>query len=1224
MPQSTDLNISPFYDDFDPTNQFYRVLFRPSVPVQARELTQLQSILQNQIEEFGLNILEQGTVVRGCTFTYIKAYPFVKIKDLEVDGSPVNISEYSNGIVREVTTGLTAKVFNYSEGLESQAPNLNTLYVRYTNAGNTGTTIFANNSILEVFTHNYAIQELGITSGGTGYSNNDTLVFTSSVGTGASGTLQTNSSGGITSLTLTAAGNNYTSNPTLTVANTTGGTANGSGASLYANAVLARITTSPNTVATSNVETWPTGTGYGFKVSDGVIFQKGFFIYVDPQEIIVDPYKTTPSNLIVGFNVVETIVNNSVDSSLNDNAAGTRNEGAPGAYRLKLEPTLELKSVANVDSSNNFFTLVEFQEGVAVRQRQETQYSTLGKELARRTYDESGDYVVKPFKVLVDEYAGNSTHFMTYVTSGVGYINGFRVEQFGKVPLAIRKGTDIRAKLDQTISPSYGSYVIVDQFVGNFPFNTAAGVSLRNAAATQMDDSAYTAGSAPGSEIGTAKIRCVTWHQGLPGSGDGQYRIYLFDIAMAAGKNFADVRCIFYDGATKGAGDVVLDAYGKCALTEPERGALIFPFGKNAVKTLRDLSNTNDTSFVYRTHNPSATVNSSGMMTLTASGTETFPYTAGANLSVDERNELVVMLTASANGATLTGTVTTSANTVVGSGTAFLTELAVNDHIIANAEVRRITLISNNTHAQTETLWGAANGAGITAKRHYPAYRAVPLTHPILTRYANVDSNANNLTVVLGESLSGSAAAVVGYNVQRNDAVQLTKTLYPEMIVKLHMSSTARAALNSWCLGVPDALKLISVTKGTNSDYTTGQTDVTSSFEIVNGQADSHYGLSYLRKKVNASVTVSNGDYMVVTFDVLRSANTGGGAGFYSIDSYPIDDTTTSGAADKIRTEEIPAYYSPVTGVQYELRDCVDFRPQASNTAAYANTLGSATENPANTVTISTTEAFFPNPSDPMIIDYQYYVGRSDKIFMNSLGQLSVVEGAPSEEPTPPNDQAGSLTIASISVPPFPSLSPSRAYGANKQSMSVTTKQSQVERLTMKDLNELVQRIENLEYYTSLSLLETQTKDLVIPSELDGTLNRFKHGIFVDPFTNLINANTASPEYRAGHDPSATQLVPAFEIKKIDLELVSNTNLNQTGDVISSSYTEAEILGQPYATKRRKCSDDFWTFTGTVDLIPGYDNFIDTTTPPVPTGGGINVSGAWNAWNYTYPLYHLF
>ena len=52
MPQQTNLNVAPYFDDFDAANDYHKVLFKPGFPVQARELTSLQSILQNQIEKF--------------------------------------------------------------------------------------------------------------------------------------------------------------------------------------------------------------------------------------------------------------------------------------------------------------------------------------------------------------------------------------------------------------------------------------------------------------------------------------------------------------------------------------------------------------------------------------------------------------------------------------------------------------------------------------------------------------------------------------------------------------------------------------------------------------------------------------------------------------------------------------------------------------------------------------------------------------------------------------------------------------------------------------------------------------------------------------------------------------------------------------------------------------------------------------------------------------------
>ena len=95
----TDLNVSPYYDDFDFEKGYNRILFKPSVPVQARELTQLQTMLQNQIAKFGENILKAGTIVNGCTLSKFQL-SYVKVIDrATVDGvtdTVFAIGDYSN------------------------------------------------------------------------------------------------------------------------------------------------------------------------------------------------------------------------------------------------------------------------------------------------------------------------------------------------------------------------------------------------------------------------------------------------------------------------------------------------------------------------------------------------------------------------------------------------------------------------------------------------------------------------------------------------------------------------------------------------------------------------------------------------------------------------------------------------------------------------------------------------------------------------------------------------------------------------------------------------------------------------------------------------------------------------------------------------------------------------------------------------------------------------
>ena len=63
MPQKTNLNVAPYYDDFTSSDNFVRTLFRPGFAIQARELTQLQSVLQNQLESGFGHIFEEGTMI---------------------------------------------------------------------------------------------------------------------------------------------------------------------------------------------------------------------------------------------------------------------------------------------------------------------------------------------------------------------------------------------------------------------------------------------------------------------------------------------------------------------------------------------------------------------------------------------------------------------------------------------------------------------------------------------------------------------------------------------------------------------------------------------------------------------------------------------------------------------------------------------------------------------------------------------------------------------------------------------------------------------------------------------------------------------------------------------------------------------------------------------------------------------------------------------------------
>ncbi len=81
MAQTTNLNVSPYFDDFNADDNYYKVLFKPGFPVQARELTGLQSILQDQIAKFGTHMFKEGAKVIPGNTTYNSNFACVEINN---------------------------------------------------------------------------------------------------------------------------------------------------------------------------------------------------------------------------------------------------------------------------------------------------------------------------------------------------------------------------------------------------------------------------------------------------------------------------------------------------------------------------------------------------------------------------------------------------------------------------------------------------------------------------------------------------------------------------------------------------------------------------------------------------------------------------------------------------------------------------------------------------------------------------------------------------------------------------------------------------------------------------------------------------------------------------------------------------------------------------------------------------------------------------------------
>ena len=107
---------------------------------------------------------------------------------------------------------------------------------------------------------------------------------------------------------------------------------------------------------------------------------------------------------------------------------------------------------------------------------------------------------------------------------------------------------------------------------------------------------------------------------------------------------------------------------------------------------------------------------------------------------------------------------------------------------------------------------------------------------------------------------------------------------------------------------------------------------------------------------------------------------------------------------------------------------------------------------------------------ESILVTFSYYLGRIDRIFLTKDGAFQVKYGEPSERPVRPGPVDDAIEIATITLPPY-------LYRTQEAGLSFLEQK----RYRMSDIRRLENRIRNLEYYTALSLLETNTANLFVP-----------------------------------------------------------------------------------------------------------------------------------------------
>lgn len=1135
MSLETDLSRKPYFDDYDQEKNFYRVLYRPGVAVQARELNQTQSILQDQIDKFGRHIFKDGSVVEGCSFTFDNDYDYVKIKDNYANNFAIsNIQDLLDlKIINQ--NGLEALVINTIGGLEAQDPDLKTLYVKYLN-----TAQFPNGASQSVFSNGEILSA---------------YIFSANV--------------------------------------------------FVANVVVA-------TVANS------TGKGYAFTTTEGVIFKKGFFIRVPPQTIVVSKYSNLPDDISVGFDAIEQIITPEIDTTLNDNASGTSNFTAPGAHRLKLIPTLVTKQTSTSNTSS-FFSLCDFQNGLPVTIKSDPQYASLGKEQARRTFETNGDYVVEPFGLSVGPRNSNTTHLNLVVSPGIGYVKGNRVEFLNNYNDVIRKGLDFESVSNQVVSTNFGYYFLCNEFVGDFNNDQIAQIELHNVTRSAITNRTFLGTTySAATKIGTAYVRGVSYDSGTPGA-DAIYKVYLFNLRMDPGFSVSDIRSlIYFSGSLRAVADVILTfdaatSSNTARIQEATGELMVYPFGQKAIKP----DGFTNQEFIYR-NKSTANFTTTGNATITIittvpGGTESIVPTG--QYSTASKQKVLVVPSVNGFSSNLTGQVTVySTNTLVlGTSTTFATEYVAGDYLIANTQTRRIVSVVNNTSMFVDAAF-TSNSGPVNHQKVYPA--GVPINLAPANRV--VSANASTLTVSLGQSVNAAFSSTFYYDVNRDTNVPIQKNIVKSAFVRIDLANNAGGTTGPWCLGLPDVLRIRRVYVGPSGSYSNTNPDLAQFFKLDNGQRDAYYDLAYL----SSTRLFSSNTSFLIELDHFTT-DTSQGVGFFTARSYPIDDANTANTS-AIQTFEIPTYTSKSTKTFIDLRDAVDFRPFAVNTAISTTNPASATINPVSTLTLFSYGAagsYLPAPDSAYEVNLQYYLPRKDRISLSTDGEVIVTEGASELNPKLPPEPAGSMTIGTVDVTPYPSLDATTAKNNNRYDYACQLKQQQIRRYTMKDVGVLARRIDNLEYYTSLSLIEQAAQSLLVRSSVTGE-NRFKNGILVDPFKDHTIGNTLDPDYKISIDPSRNELRPSFGLLKLQMvyDQASSTNTRKTGDVISLDYTETVIPVQRFgSTNESLIAGNFYGYRGSILLSPQGDTVADYGVNPDVLNridlypNFVNMRRAWNS-----------
>jgi hypothetical protein len=1153
-------NTEPYYDDFDETKKFYRILYRPAYAVQARELTQMQTILQNQISRFGDHVFKEGAMVIPGQASIDTDIGYVKLEAAYASVNADTVVEEFVGLTIQNATGLQAEVIHYAK---SSGADPATLFVRYKNSGTSTTEkIFAAGDVISDVDTTYTVQALASSPSGKG---------------------------SIATITL------------------------------------------------------------------GVYYIKEHFVLVEPQTIILDKYTNTPSYRI-GLLCEESIVTAEEDETLFDNAQNSFNYAAPGAHRYSITATLT-KLTEGSTADTDFIELIRTGDGQVKREVRRTEYSVLEETFARRTYDESGNYTVKNFEIDIREYRDNNrgawsssrvyltgdvvtnsgniyvarnsatsssstppTHTAGAVYDGPGntgvqweytttpyynrgiyapgnadtlvtnqaneaklavglepgkaYVQGYEIEKIATEYVPVEKSREFVQVENAYIPSTVGNYLLVTNVNSLPPVDTFGEVTL-------YDRLTSAVGTAPASAtaVGTARVRLIEWHNGTIGTQTAIYKLGLFDIKMNGTFDFnRKVKSAFFNVSSDANLSFSADI-------EPVLTRLIGSATASSSTTITGNGTSFQTDFIVGdvvsfggTKRRITAIASQVSMTVDSSITVTgstidrvsteikepentslifpLPYYA----IKDVRSALLANDTVYTVYEKFSGTATVS-------GSPQLTVSTASGNMASAAETDNYIVVDNDS---------GAGGAIV-----------LPTT---------ITPSGSSVTFDLDSSLSGRSMMVIAA-VNKSGAVltEKSKTLVSSATATFTTQATAQNS--TLLLGFADGYRLVSVKMKSGTFASPGASysiDISDRYDFDNGQRSTHYDQARLVLKNSYAPPEAP---IEVTFDYFTHST----GDYFTVNSYPAN----------VDYKAIPYYQGQA------LRDCIDFRPRIDDAGTSFSGTGSSA-------------SLIPKRGIDIVTDFTYYLARKSKVAVDFGGNFFAVDGVSSLNPGEPLDPALGLVLYNLTLEPY-------TFGTNSNNIQVGRIDNK--RYTMRDIGKLEKRIDNLEYYTSLSLLEQQTESLdIIDSNGD---SRFKNGFIVDGFTGHNTGDSLSPDYICSIDMERAELRPFYSMNNINLleknssdASRASSNYKLYGDVITLPLVEhVALITQPYASRLENINPfAVFTFLGDVKINPSSDDWFEVDRRPdlvIDVEGNYStikniaerrgvLGTVWNAWQNSW------